>query len=102
MITTTDTYIIEESAKVQYAALDILCVPTVLDADGIVNIDVRTITDTGQVLASILISFTNAEIEAFTPSGTSDLEKFYNQCEQAVKGYLEGLGGNDGLTFTIT
>lgn len=102
MITTPDTYIIEDAAKVQYVALNLLSVPTVLDEDDTVNVEIRVLSDAGGVLASELLSFTNAEIAAFTASGTTDRDKFFNQCEQAVVDYLEGFGGNAGVTFTIS
>lgn len=45
------------------------------------------------------ISFTKAEIDAFTGSGTGDTEKAQNAVEQAVKDYLETL--NPSSTVTI-
>lgn len=101
MITTPDTYIIEDAAKTQYVALNILCVPTVLDEIETVNVQIRVLLDDGQIQAHKDIEFTNTEIAAFTPSGTTDRDKFFNQVEQAVKGYLEAFGGNSGVTFTI-
>ena len=102
MITTPDTYIIEDAAKTQYVALNILCVPTVLDDTDTVNVQIRVLLDDGQIQAHKDIEFTNAEIAAFTASGTTDRDKFFNQCEQAVVDYLEGFGGNAGVTFTIS
>lgn len=101
MITTSDQYIIEDADKVLYDSLNIICVPSILDEDDTVNVEVSVVTDSNRVRASILVSFTNAEIAAFTPTGTTDRDKFFNQIEQAVVDYLEGFGGNSGVTFTI-
>lgn len=100
MITTGDQYILEEANKVVFDGLSMLCVPTILDEDDLVNVDVRVLSGT-QVVGGILLPFTNTEIEAFTASGTTDRDKFFNQCEQAVVDYLENITGNSGVTFTI-
>lgn len=101
MITTSDQFIIEDSSKVLYDGLSLVSIPTVLDEQDLVSVDVRVVTDSGAQVSGIIVSFTNAEIAAFTPSGTTDRDKFFNQVEQAVKGYLEAFGGNAGVTFTI-
>ena len=50
---------------------------------------------------SITLRFTEAELEAFTGSGSGEYSQFKNCVEQAVKGYLEGISENSGTTFTI-
>ncbi len=102
MITTANTYIVEDGSKSLYSALDLQCVPTIHDDQGVVSVEVRVISDAGNVSAFINPVFTNAEIAAFTPSGTTDRDKFFNQVEQAVVDYLEGFSGNSSVTFSIT
>ncbi len=102
MITTSDNYVLTEGSKVLYSGLRILSVPTVSDLLGTVEIEARALFDTDSIANHVSLSFTEAEINAFTSSGTTDRDKFYNQCEQAVKDYLEGLTENSGATFTIT
>lgn len=101
MITTSDAYVLEEGLKVEYNGLDIISLPTVIDEEDTVRVEVLPTTDDGQVMGSLLLSFTNAEIAAFTATGTTDRDKFFNQVEQAVKDYLENISDNSGATFTI-
>lgn len=103
MITTNDTYMVISGDKTNFVGAPIYSVPTVHKDPGKVHIEMRilqadTAVDTGVLLRHTL-EFTNAEILAFTSSGANEIAKFYNQCEQAVKDYLEDLNGGD--TFTI-
>lgn len=41
-------------------------------------------------------------ISAFSETGTEQVDKFYNQLEQAVVAYLEAIAENSAITFTIT
>jgi hypothetical protein len=102
MITTSDVYVLVEGSKVSYNGLNILTVPTVQDEDSAIGVEIRSVTDDGQIQGVLSLSFTSAEIDAFTGSGASDREKFFNQCEQAVKDHLEGITDNLGATFTIS
>lgn len=48
------------------------------------------------------VTFTEAELEAFTGSGTGEYPQFKSVVEQAAKDYLEGITENAAVTFTIT
>lgn len=101
MITTSDQYVINEGEKVEYNALDIIVIPTVIDEEDAVGVQFRCVTDDGQIQGFKDLVFTNTEINTFTASGTTDRDKFFNQCEQAVKDYLDNISDNSGATFTI-
>lgn len=101
MITTADTFVLYEGDKVAYNGLDIYAVPTVYDEDTSVSVQVRILSDAGGIAATLDLTFTNTEIAAFTGSGTTDRDKFFNQVEQAVVDHLEGITDNSGATFTI-
>lgn len=90
-----------EGDKVAYNGLDIYAVPTVFDEDTSVSVQVRIISDTGGMVAALDLTFTNTEVNAFTGSGTTNRDKFFNQVEQAVVDHLEGITDNSGVTFTI-
>lgn len=102
MITTSDTYVITEGEKLEYPGNSIIVIPTVLDEADSVGVHFRCLNDDGQTVGFKDLVFTNAEIAAFTATGTTDRDKFFNQCEQAVKDYLENISDNSGDTFTIT
>lgn len=101
MITTSDQFVLYESDKVTYNGLDIYSVPTVYNEDASVSVQVRVLSDSGGIVATLDLVFTNTEIAAFTGSGTTDRDKFFNQVEQAVVDHLEGITDNSGATFTI-
>ena len=51
--------------------------------------------------ASFILVATKAEIDAFTGTGSTEIDQFYNCVLQFVKDYLEGITENSGVTFTI-
>lgn len=106
MITTSDTFVIENGSKQRFAAASVYIVPIVHNDSGTVHIEMRVISDSALVDSGIFkvvtIEFTYAELLAFTASGADDIEEFYNLCEQAAVDYLENVGGNGGVTFSIT
>jgi len=60
-----------------------------------------TAVTTGNIAGTHTIELTYATLNALTPSGADDVEKFYNLCEQAVVDYLEAITENSAVTFTI-
>jgi len=102
MITANASYTLEEGRKVFFESLDILCTPTVHDDSGMVRVQMDVRVDAGTVVGSAILELTYAEVDAFTGTGSTDVEVFYNQCEQAVDDYLSGITENSGVTFTIT
>lgn len=105
MITTGDTFGIEDGDKRLFAAASIYCIPTYyadIEITGIEVIVTGGISDTDfKVLASFRLEITNSDLGEFTASGANDVLKYYNLVEQAVKDYLEGLTVNSSATFTI-
>lgn len=103
MITTSDTFMAISGDKTRFAGASVYCIPTILDDTDQVLVDMRIINDSAlvdtEILANVQLEFSNSEINAFTSSGTTDRDKFYNQVEQAVVDYLETL--NVSATFTI-
>jgi hypothetical protein len=104
MITADGVYYLSDGVKTSYAG-DIMCLPRIVDADLNTLVDVQVIgtgsADTGAAIGGIFLTFDVPHISAFTGSGTEDIEKYYNQVEQAVAGYLGGLTANGAITFTI-
>jgi hypothetical protein len=105
MITASGNYTYVTGSKVLYGNLDTFIIPQVLDDDSIVRVEMRALRSAGVTTGNIggthTIELTYATINAFTPSGADDVEKFFNLCEQAVVDYLEGLAENAAVTFTI-
>lgn len=66
-----------------------------------VSVDINVFNGTGNNIGGERRLFSFAEVDAFTPTGATSADDFYNQAEQAVKDYLEGLSENTGVTFTI-
>lgn len=103
MITATDIFILETGSALQFkdAPVRVYC-PLAIDRDDVVRVDVQVWNDAVDVFyGSITLRFTEAELEAFTGSGSGEYSQFKNCVEQAVKGYLEGISENSGTTFTI-
>lgn len=105
MITASATYTYITGSKVLYSSLDTFIIPQVLDDDSIVRVEMRalgsTAVTTGNIAGTHTIELTYATLNALTPSGADDVEKFYNLCEQAVVDYLEAITENSAVTFTI-
>lgn len=101
MITANASYTLQEGSKVFFDGLNIYCTPTVHDASELVRIQVDVQVDAGTVVGSIVLEATYAEVDAFTGSGTTDVEVFFNQCEQLVDDHLSNLTDNAGVTFSI-
>ena len=99
MITTSDTIVIEDNVKVQYVAPDITTFPT-RNPDGSIRC-FCTATVTAGPNGSFVIDYSEATLNALTPSGSTTTEKFLNVCEQAVKATLLAYTGNGGITLTI-
>jgi len=64
-----------------------------------IGISTGVVSASSPVTRERTISFTKAEVDAFTGSGTGDTEKAQNAVEQAVVDYLETL--NPSSTITI-
>lgn len=105
MITANANFTLEQGSKVLFNALSTYVVPTVYDEEGIVRCELKTLgvlgTAPGGYAGTYAIEFTYATLNALTPSGADDVEKFFNLCEQAVVDYLEGITENSAVTFTI-
>lgn len=105
MITADLEYTLVTGSKVLYNALDCFVVPQVLADDEIVRVELRVIggtgTTTSEIMGTHVLEFTWSVLNALTPSGADDVEKFYNLCEQAVVDHLEGLAENAAVTFAI-
>jgi hypothetical protein len=105
MITADLEYTLITGSKVLYNALDCFVVPQVLADDEIVRVELRVIggtgTTTSEIMGTHVLEFTWAVLNALTPSGADDVQKFYNLCEQAVVDHLEGLAENASVTFAI-
>lgn len=105
MITADANFTLETGTKIFFNALDTYVVPTVLEDDGIIRCELRTIgvggSITGGLAGTHVVEFTFAQVNAFTPSGADDVEKFYNICEQAAMDYLDTITENSAVTFAI-
>lgn len=106
MITTADTFGLEDNVKTRFDAASIYCIPTYYDDIEQTSVEVRAVEEVSavdtRVLGTVTLEFTNAALEAFTPSGSGTVAPYYNLVEQATVDYLEGLTVNSGVTFTIT
>ena len=56
----------------------------------------------GSAEGGVVLTYTKAQLTAFTSAGADDVLKAYNLCEQAVKDTLEGYAENAAVTFTIS
>jgi len=105
MITADANFTLEHGSKIFFNALSTYVVPTVLEDDGVVRCELKTIgvlgTVSGGFAGTHVLEFTFAEINAFMPSGADDVEKLYNICEQAVMDYLDTITENSAVTFAI-
>lgn len=102
MITANASYTLQAGSKVFFDGLDIYCTASVHDAAQLVRIQVDVQVDAGTVVGSIMLEASYAEVDAFTGTGSTDVEVFFNQCEQLVDDHLSNLADNSGVTFTIT
>ena len=76
--------------------------PLAIDRDDVVRVDVQVWNDAVDVFyGSITLRFTEAELEAFTGSGSGEYSQFKNCVEQGGKGLFGGISENSGTTFTI-
>ena len=80
----------------------ILC-PVKVEKDDVIRVDVEVWDDVDNTVfyGSHPLVFTEAEVEAYTGSGTGEFSLFKNCVEQAVVDYLEGVTENSGIVFTI-
>ena len=105
MIEASTNYTLLQGSKMLLNALDMEVTPVIVDNLALVRLEINAITDTA-VLAGgnawqHTIERTYTELNAFTASGSTQADKFFNQCEQAVVAYLEGITENASVTFTI-
>lgn len=103
MITANDVFVFEAGSALSFkdAPVRVYC-PFAVDKDDVMTVDVQVWNDAVDVFyGSITLRFTEAELEAFTGSGTGEFTQMKSVVEQAVKSYLEGIGENSGVTFTI-
>ncbi len=102
-ITASDVFILETGNVISFkdAPVRIYC-PFAVDKDDVTAVDVQVWNDAGTVFyMAHTLRFSEAELEAFTGTGSGEFSQMKNVVEQAVKGYLEGIGDNGGVTFTI-
>lgn len=103
MITANDVFILEDGSPLAFkdAPVKIFC-PFSVDKDDLTRVDMQVWNDAEDVFyASVTVSFSEAELEAFTGLGTGEFTQMKSVVEQAVKDYLEGITDNSGVTFTI-
>jgi len=95
-------YLYEGSpTKYDYTLVKMYC-PVKVEKDDTIRVDVEVWDTAGEVFyGNYPLTFTEAEVEAFTGSGTGEFSQFKNVVEQAVVDYLEGVTENSGITFTI-
>lgn len=102
-ITASDVFILEDGSPLQWkdAPVRIYC-PFAVDRNDVTAVDVQVWNDAGDTFyQAYTLRFTEAELEAFTGSGTGEFTQMKSCVEQAVKDYLEGIADNAGTTFTI-
>ena len=54
----------------------------------------------GREIIEFRVTFTKAELDAYTGTGTGDTAKLIDAAEQGVIDYLESITANSGITFT--
>lgn len=102
MITTSDTYVLEDGAQVQYKGASIVVEPTYVAASETLYITLRLYDSvTSAALGTFNISITKTDVDGETGTGTGDLATWFNAVEQAVITYLMAFSDNSGVTFSI-
>lgn len=86
---------------IRYKEPDIRCIPTMFDVEGRVDVLVDFLDTDNNSMGQRQFTFTVAEINAFTASGSTETEKYFNLIEQAVLDELSSIPENSSVTFTI-
>lgn len=105
MIEASNRFTLVADSDVVFAALDIGVHPSVDIDSEIVRVEIRVLstagTSTTVFSGAHTIEVPFSQIDGYTSSGSTDLEKFFNRCEQAAKEYLEDVPENSAITFAI-
>ena len=101
MITADADYVIQGSTvKYRYSTTEIHCV-IAIDKDNGIKVDVQVWDSTPTLHGSTTLSFTEADIEAYSSGESGEFSVFKNCVEQAVAAVLDGISGNSLVTFTV-
>lgn len=103
-ITADNPYYLTDALNVTYrsSTTKIFCT-WATDKDDVTRVNLEVWNSAGdEFYGSETVQFTEAELEAFTGTGTGEFTIFKSCVEQAVVDYLDGRAGNTGVvTFTI-
>lgn len=98
-------YLVDGSKTLYESSTYIYSIPSIHDAESVVytNIYVLLTSDPNEGHIAVREErFSFADLNGYAATGAEHIDKVYNQVEQAVVDYLEGIAGNTGITFTIS
>jgi hypothetical protein len=106
MITSDKQYTLFANSKVYIFPNRLLVYPTILPPD-YVRCECFGEYDVGGLVnrqpgAYLNLEFTWSYLLTFSATGSDDITRFLNLCEQAVKAHLESISENSNVVFTIS
>lgn len=102
MLTASGTYSLYPGQKKTHASSVTITLTATFDKVQDAYTCYVTAAYSGTPEGGTILTYTKANLTAYTSSGADDILKAFNLCEQAVKGTLEGYAENSGVTFTIS
>lgn len=105
MIVADAPFFLKDDELVKYVANGIRVEPRVIIDEEIVEITMRVYdlsVITNQSVGEHTLYSTFADLGAIQGIGNNDVEKFANCVQRFARGYLQNIGGNTGVNFTIS
>lgn len=97
-------YLVTGSKTLYEDTTYIYSVPSVPYEEDVVYTNIYVLLDSDPNGGSVALHeerFSFSDINAYSATGTEHVDKLYNQVEQAVVDYLEGITENSGVVFII-